>query len=224
MARPGSVAGSGSRGVAGIVPAAGAGVRLGGGIPKAWRLVGGRPMVAYAVDMLSAVCARVVVTAPPGFDVPDVGAVVVAGGVTRSDSVRLALAALDESVEHVLVHDAARPFAPDAVAVRVLDALRAGEQAVVPVLPVADTVKVVDGGGYVVRTCDRGALRIVQTPQGFARELLVRAHASGDDATDDAGLVEALGVRVATVAGDPDGAKITTPAELAAAQARTVAR
>lgn len=181
-------------------------------------------MVAYAVDLLSAVCELVVVAAPPGMDVPDVGARVVAGGVTRSASVGLALAVLDDDVEHVLVHDAARPFTPPSVVGRVLDALRAGEQAVIPVLPVTDTVKTVDADGYVVWTHDRAALRSVQTPQGFSRELLVRAHATGDEATDDAGLVEALGIRVRTVDGDLASAKITTPDDLAAAEARSGAR
>ncbi|HEY5336369.1 MAG TPA: 2-C-methyl-D-erythritol 4-phosphate cytidylyltransferase [Mycobacteriales bacterium] len=210
--------------VAGIVPAAGAGVRLGGGVPKAWRLLGGRPMVSYAVDLLSAACDLVVVAAPPGFDAPDVGATVVPGGATRSASVRLALALLDDDVEYVLVHDAARPFAPPSVVARVLDALRAGEQAVIPVLPVTDTVKTVDVDGFVVQTHDRASLRAVQTPQGFTRSLLVRAHATGDDATDDARLVEALGVRVRTVDGDPAGAKITTADDLVAAETGRGAR
>jgi 2-C-methyl-D-erythritol 4-phosphate cytidylyltransferase len=92
------------------------------------------------------------------------------------------------------------------------------------VLPVTDTVKTVDAEGYVARTHDRTSLRAVQTPQGFSRELLVRAHAAGDDATDDAGLVEALGVRVRTVVGDLASAKITTPDDLVAAEARRASR
>ena len=181
-------------------------------------------MVSYAVDLLSAACDLVVVAAPPGFDAPDVGATVVPGGATRSASVRLALAVLNDDVEYVLVHDAARPFAPPSVVARVLDALRAGEQAVIPVLPVTDTVKTVDVDGFVVQTHDRASLRAVQTPQGFTRSLLVRAHATGDDATDDAGLVEALGVRVRTVDGDPAGAKITTADDLVAAETGRGAR
>jgi 2-C-methyl-D-erythritol 4-phosphate cytidylyltransferase len=181
-------------------------------------------MVAYAVELLAPVCDLVVVAAPPDLDVPDVGARLVAGGPTRSASVRLALAALGDDVEHVLVHDAARPFTPPSVVARVLDALRAGDEAVIPVLPVTDTIKTVDADGYVVRTHNRTVLRAVQTPQGFTRALLVRAHAAGDDATDDAGLVEGLGVRVRTVAGDLAGAKITTPDDLVAAEARRAAR
>lgn len=175
-------------------------------------------MVAWSVALLASVCDLVVVAAPAGFDVH--GALVVAGGETRTQSVRRALAAVPDDVEHVLVHDAARPFTPVAVVRRVLDALRAGDEAVVPVLPVSDTVKSVDDEGYVVRTYDRAALRAVQTPQGFTREVLVRAYQSGHEATDDAALVEALGVRVRTVDGDPEAAKITSPADLVAAEAR----
>jgi 2-C-methyl-D-erythritol 4-phosphate cytidylyltransferase len=211
--------------VAGVIPAAGAGLRLGGGVPKAWRPLHGRPMVAHAVDLLATVCDIVVVAAPPGFAVDGAlaveGALVVEGGATRTASVRAALAVLGPDVGWVLVHDAARPSTPTAVAARVLGALQAGEQAVVPVLPVTDTIKQVDGGGYVVATPDRAMLRAVQTPQGFERALLDRAYALGVDATDDAALVETLGVRVATVDGDPAAAKITTPDDLAAAEAGT---
>ena len=201
--------------VAGLVPAAGAGVRLGGGVPKAWRPLAGRPMVAYAVEVLASVCDLVVVAAPPGYEAER--AVTVLGGATRAASVRAMLAALPPEVAYVLVHDAARPYAPASVATRVLAALRSGESAVVPVLPVVDTVKRVDAGGYVLETPDRAMLRAVQTPQGFERALLDEAHAAGADATDDAGLVEALGVRVFTVAGDELAGKITTPADLVAA-------
>ncbi len=201
--------------VAGLVPAAGAGLRLGGGIPKAWRPLAGRPMVAYAVDVLAAVCDVVVVATPPGYEAD--GAVNVLGGATRAASVRAMLAALPPDVAYVLVHDAARPYAPISLASRVLAALRSGERAVVPVLPVVDTVKLVDAASYVLETPDRAMLRAVQTPQGFERALLDEAHASAADATDDAGLVEALGVRVLTVAGDELAGKITTPADLVAA-------
>ncbi len=179
-------------------------------------------MVAYAVEMLDEVCDLVVVAAPPGLTVS--GACVVAGGASRSASVRAMLAALPAEVTTVLVHDAARPLAPVEIARRVLAALASGERAVVPVLPVADTVKLVDGRGYVRETPDRAALRAVQTPQGFVRSVLVDAHAAGGDATDDAALVEALGVPVLTVSGDPAARKITTPADLAAAEQSAPAR
>lgn len=175
-------------------------------------------MVAYAMEMLAAVCDPVVIAAPPGFALA--GAVTVLGGASRAESVRRMLAALDDEVQWVLVHDAARPYAPVSLAQRVLAALRAGQRAVVPAMPVADTVKRVDAQGYVLETPDRATLRAVQTPQGFERALLDAAHAGGDDATDDAGLVEALGVRVLTVDGDPLATKITTPADLLAAEDR----
>lgn len=178
-------------------------------------------MVAWSIELLAGVCDLVVVAAPAGFAVPD--ALAVAGGETRTQSVRRALAAVPDDVEHVLVHDAARPFTPTGVVHRVLDALRTGEQAVVPVLPVSDTVKAVDDRGYVTRTYDRSVLRAVQTPQGFSRDVLVRAYASGAEATDDAALVEALGVRVRTVDGDPAAGKITSSADLAAAEAKVAA-
>jgi 2-C-methyl-D-erythritol 4-phosphate cytidylyltransferase len=204
--------------VAGLVPAAGAGLRLGGGQPKAWRPLAGRPMVAHAVAMLTEVCDLVVVAGPPGADLRLEGALVVAGGATRAESVRRMLAAVPADVAWVLVHDAARPYAPVAVAEAVLAALRGGERAVVPTLPVTDTVKRVDAAGYVVDTPDRYALRAVQTPQGFDRSVLDAAHASAAEATDDAALVEALGVRVLTIDGDVRATKITTPADLLAAQ------
>lgn len=203
--------------IAGLVPAAGAGLRLGGGVPKAWRELAGRPMVQHAVEVLAEVCDVVVVATPPGYALD--GAVTVPGGATRAESVRRMLAVLDPQVRWVLVHDAARPNAPVSMVRRVLAALEAGERAVVPAVPIADTVKRVDAAGYVLETPDRSSLRAVQTPQGFARAVLDAAHAGAADATDDASLVEALGIPVLTVAGDPLAAKITTLADLRAAEA-----
>lgn len=142
---------------------------------------------------------------------------VVAGGAERSDSVRAGLAACPEA-ELVLVHDAARCLTPPALFASVVAALRAGAVAVVPGLPVADTLKRVDDAGRVLDTPDRSVLRAVQTPQGFSAEVLRRAHASGGDATDDAGLVEALGEPVIVVPGDPLALKITTRFDLAVAE------
>lgn len=147
---------------------------------------------------------------------------VLAGGAQRTDSVRLALTAARRrgSVEIVLVHDAARAFAPPALVEAVLAAVRAGAPAVVPVLPVTDTVKQVDEHGRILSTVDRSRLRAVQTPQGFRADVLVRAHELAEaDATDDAGLVERLGERVHTVPGDPFAFKITTPFDLLVAEA-----
>ncbi len=146
--------------------------------------------------------------------------VVVEGGATRAESVRLGLAAVPESAEVILVHDAARPLASDALFAAVIAAVTSddgGGAAVggaIPGLPVSDTIKEVDGTHTVTRTLDRSSLVAVQTPQAFGAELLRRAHAAGGEATDDAALVEALGVAVRVVPGDPLNLKITTPADL----------
>jgi 2-C-methyl-D-erythritol 4-phosphate cytidylyltransferase len=161
---------------------------------------------------------------------------VVEGGATRQASVAAGLAALGPEVDLVLVHDAARAFAPAALVGQVIDAVRAQHPAVVPGLAVVDTVKRVgaDVGGArpVLGTVPREELVTVQTPQGFGRALLERAHASGaaraDDeavaASDDAGLVEALGEPVWVIAGDVRAAKITTAADLARAELQQSAR
>ena len=149
---------------------------------------------------------------------------VVPGGAERSDSVALGLAALPAEVGLVLVHDAARALTPPEVFDRVVGALRSGHAAVTPALPVVDTVKQVQvdpsGGETVVGTVDRSTLRAVQTPQGFLRETLERAHAEVEHAvTDDAGMVEALGGQVHVVPGSPRAMKITTPHDLEVAAA-----
>ncbi|WP_285504743.1 2-C-methyl-D-erythritol 4-phosphate cytidylyltransferase [Actinokineospora sp. NBRC 105648] len=216
-----------------IVPAAGRGERLGFGVPKALVPVRGSALLAHAVrGLLTAGCVRHVVVAAPPAEVEstakllaDAGlpADVVPGGADRTDSVRRALrhaltAVPDARV--VLVHDAARAFTPPQVIQAVVDAVLAGAPAVIPVLPMADTVKQVDAAGVVLATPDRAALRIVQTPQGFDAATLTRAYAAaGDSATDDAGLVEKLGVPVATVPGHPYAMKVTTPFDLAIAEA-----
>lgn len=208
-----------------VVPAGGAGTRLGPGAPKALRLLAGEPLLVHAVRRLRE-CPSLgpVVVAAPTADVAEVatllaelGATVVAGGAQRQDSVRLALAALPQDVDLVLVHDAARALVPVAVVEAVVASLRGGAEAVVPVLPVTDTVKRV-AAGVVVETLPREDLVAVQTPQGFARPVLERAHASWPDgsvaATDDAAMVEALGVQVATVPGSPEAFKVTRPVDL----------
>ena len=139
---------------------------------------------------------------------------VVAGGSERSRSVAAGLAALRDDVDVVLVHDAARCLAPAALFDRLAEAVRAGAPAVVPGLAVTDTIKQVDGDGRVVATPERSSLRAVQTPQAFRRSVLVDAHASGEDATDDAALVERLGGVVTVVDGDPLAFKVTTPDDL----------
>jgi 2-C-methyl-D-erythritol 4-phosphate cytidylyltransferase len=143
---------------------------------------------------------------------------VVAGGASRADSVRRGLAALPDRVRLVLVHDAARCLVPPELVHRVVVALHS-HRAVIPGLPPSDTVKEVDPAGTVVGTPDRSALRLVQTPQGFHRDLLERAHreagpAAASGATDDAALVERLGEPVHVIPGDPSALKITTPGDL----------
>lgn len=213
-----------------LVPAAGLGLRLGPGAPKALRALAGEPLLVHAVRGLRAApsVGPIVVAASDIQLVEDLlrpyDVVVVAGGVERQDSVRRALQALDPAVELVLVHDAARCLTPPSLVEAVVAALRAGAEAVVPVLPVADTVKSVEGS-TVVATLDRTSLRAVQTPQGFARPVLERAHAGGlPAATDDAGLVELCGGTVRTVPGSEEAFKVTRPIDLLLAEAVLRAR
>jgi 2-C-methyl-D-erythritol 4-phosphate cytidylyltransferase len=216
---------------AAIVPAAGRGERLGPGAPKALRDVAGAPLLVHAVRGLwdSGAVDAVVVAAPPDSvqqvdgvlrgAVPGLVLTVVPGGTHRQDSVRLALQALTPDVDAVLVHDAARAFVPAAVVRRVVAAVHGGADAVVPVLPVADTVKQVRDD-LVSATVDRSDLRAVQTPQGFRREVLERAHAAGrSGATDDAALVESLGLPVTVVEGSDEAFKVTRPFDLVVAEA-----
>ena len=147
---------------------------------------------------------------------------------SRQESVALGLAALGrcEADTVVLVHDAARPLTPPQVTTRVIDAVAGGAGAVIPVLPVTDTLKTVDASGVVVGTPRRSDMVAVQTPQGFRWDVLTRAHEAGASlgadeavaATDDAGLVEAAGGRVVVVEGDPLALKVTTPLDLALAE------
>lgn len=225
---------------AAVVPAAGRGERLGPGAPKALRLLGGVPLLVHAVRALStARSVDLVVVAAPEGGVDDVrsllaehglvddapgraGTLVVEGGDTRQDSVARALLALPDDVDVVLVHDAARPLAPVSLIDAVAAAVRGGADAVVPGLPVADTIKAVDADGLVTATVDRASLRAVQTPQGFRRALLTEAHAAGDPdapATDDAGMVEAVGGTVLVVPGDEEAFKVTRPLDLVLAEA-----
>jgi 2-C-methyl-D-erythritol 4-phosphate cytidylyltransferase len=210
-----------------VVPAAGSGERLAAGVPKAFYQLEGQTLVERAVAGLldSGVVDTVVVAVPPGLAdeaklILGDKATVVAGGGDRAESVRLALAALSGNPAFVLVHDAARALAPPTLIVRVVGALRAGHDAVVPALPLSDTIKAVDANGVVLGTPERAGLRAVQTPQGFATDLLLRAYQrAGADFTDDASLVEHLGGQVQVVEGDPLAFKITTQLDLLLAQA-----
>ncbi len=212
-----------------LVPAAGRGERLGVGVPKALRELGGEPLLVHAVRRLSAArSVALIVVAAPAEAVSDVRdllkpisplVMVVAGGASRQASVAAALAEVPGDIPIVLVHDAARPLTPSALVDEVAAAVRAGHEAVIPVLPVVDTMKRVDGSGDVVDTVDRASLRTVQTPQGFLRTTLAAAHAAADvDATDDAGLAERIGVTVHTVPGRDEALKVTRPFDLVIAE------
>ena len=206
--------------VAAIVVAAGAGTRLGADVPKAFCEVGGRTLLDHAVARFSAHPAvrDIIVVVPANMLDRVVEAVAVAGGASRPESVAAGIAALADDVDAVLVHDAARPFVPAEVITRVVGALRAGADAVVPTVPVVDTIKRVFEG-VVVETVDRAALQAVQTPQGFRRSVLVRAHAHASAVTDDAMLVERAGGTVVVVAGADECFKITRPWDLRVAEA-----
>ena len=210
-----------------VVPAAGSGERLAAGAPKAFVNLAGRPMLEYALRGLrdSGVVDDIVVAVPPNRTdqaklVFGGDAVIVAGGADRTESVRLALAAVGDP-EFVLVHDAARALTPPSLTARVVAALQSGHAAVVPALPVNDTIKAVDANGVVLGTPERAGLRAVQTPQGFQTELLRRAYerAGAGGFTDDASMVEMIGTQVQVVEGDPLAFKITTPTDLLLAEA-----
>lgn len=244
-------------GAVAVLTAAGSGARLGAGGPKALVEIDGVSLLRRAATGLlgSGVVEHVVVTAPPdgvarfaveldGLQLAGAVEVVAGSAASRQASVslglRAALAARPDA-EVVLVHDAARALTPPEMIRRVAEAVRAGHEAVVPAVPVTDTVKEVQariglgdgvqepGGGLVepvVGTPDRSVLRAVQTPQGFARRTLVAAHRDGAEragdenraASDDAGLVEATGGRVVVVPGDPLAFKVTTPLDLTLAE------
>jgi 2-C-methyl-D-erythritol 4-phosphate cytidylyltransferase len=217
--------------VAVILVAAGSGVRLGAGMPKAFAPLCGESLLTHALRGAFG-CVEVghVIIVAPGSHVDQCRAAarllahhrpvdVVPGGADRSASVEAGLAALRDEDGIVLVHDVARCLAPADLFDRVVRAVRAGHPAVVPGLPVTDTVKVIDAQGCVLATPDRESLRGIQTPQGFLREVLEHAHASGGSATDDAGLVERAGGQVRVVTGDARALKITSPLDLLVATA-----
>jgi 2-C-methyl-D-erythritol 4-phosphate cytidylyltransferase len=202
-----------------VVVAGGTGTRFGG--PKQFADLCGRTVLARSVDAARRACVGVVVVVPDPSDRRAAGAgadEVVAGGATRSASVRAGLAAVPPSADIVAVHDAARPLVDDATWAAVIDAVAAGADAAIPVVAVTDTVKQVADDGTLL-TLDRSRLVAVQTPQAFVAGVLRKAHAGGTDATDDAALVEALGGRVERVPGHARNLKITSPDDLVVAAA-----
>ncbi len=228
-----------SVGAACVVVAAGAGTRLAVGLPKAFVRVGGITLLDHAVSNIRASGAvSEIVLVVPADRVTEVrsaspGAVVVAGGGSRQASVEAGLRSLGGATDVVLVHDAARAFTPPSTFALVVDAVRSGDDVVVPALELHDTVRSVDAGTGASSLVDRATLRAVQTPQGFRRDVLVAAHAhahahasaggsapsTGDPATDDATLTERAGHRVALVAGSPEAFKVTRPLDLLLAEA-----
>ena len=206
--------------------AAGEGRRFGGA--KQFRTLGGKPVVDWAVHCAARWSQGVVVVLPesrtagpdawslsstaPAAAAPEL--LTVAGGASRSESVRCGLARVPDDADVVLVHDGARPLAGDDVFERVIIAVQEGADAAIPVVAVTDTIRNSDG-----TPADRRQLVAVQTPQGFRADALRRAHARGGEATDDAALVEAAGGSVVTVDGDSRNLKITAPHDVAMAEA-----
>jgi 2-C-methyl-D-erythritol 4-phosphate cytidylyltransferase len=191
-------------------------------------LVAGRSMVAWSVDVARAACDGVTLVVPVqmvdeladsvrGVDV------VVAGGGTRSGSVRAGLGTVPDDVDVVVCHDAARPGASAGLFAHVIAAVRGGADAAVPALAVSDTLKRVpewgESGGIVAGTVDRSGLFAVQTPQAFRREALATAHVGAPEATDDAALVEAAGGTVMAIPGEAAAHKVTTAADLVVVEA-----
>ena len=203
-----------------VVVAAGSGRRFGGA--KQYADLGGRIVVARSVDTARAACDGVVLVVPPGDEqLPAVAALgadlVVAGGTTRSASVRAGLAGVPAAAEVIVVHDAARPLAHKALFDAAIEAVRRGADGAICGVEVTDTIKRVDGT-RVVETLPREVLIATQTPQAFSARVLRAAHAGMPEATDDAAVVEAAGGKVVVVPGDPANIKLTTAADLHAAE------
>jgi 2-C-methyl-D-erythritol 4-phosphate cytidylyltransferase len=198
-----------------VIVAAGSGERFGG--PKQFELLGGRTVVDHAAAMAREVVDGVVVVVP----VDRVAAPSeVAGGATRSESVRLGLAAVPPEADVILVHDGARPFASADLYRAVIAAVRGGADGAVPGIDVTDTIKVVDDARTVVSTPDRATLVAVQTPQAFRAAVLRAAHTGAAEGTDDAALVERAGGRVVVVPGEADNRKLTVADDLSWARRR----
>jgi 2-C-methyl-D-erythritol 4-phosphate cytidylyltransferase len=199
---------------AALVVAAGRGERLGSSGPKAFVVVGGRPMLEWSLDAIAAAgIEEVVVALPEGVQRPGG----VPGGATRSESVRNALSAAPADAELIVVHDAARPLVAPELFTQTLAALEHADAAVAAAL-MTDTVKEAGPDHVVQRTLDRSRLWAIQTPQAFRREALERALSVPDDvlaqATDDAWLVERTGGRVVVVEAPPSNFKVTSPYDL----------
>ena len=203
-----------------IVVAAGSGARFGG--PKQFSMLGDRRVLDWSVETAGSSSNGVVVVLPAADAEREGG---VAGGETRSESVRCGLAAVPADATIICVHDAARPFASAHLYREVIMQVHAGAEGAIPALPVTDTIKQVNSQNIVIATPDRSSLVAVQTPQAFRASVLRAAHASSPEGTDDATLVEAMGKQVVVVAGEVMNRKLTAPEDLewARAMARTEA-
>lgn len=203
-----------------VVVAGGSGSRF--GRPKQFTELAGRSLIDRSLDAAREACSGVVLVLPadrvsdpdPGWKVDEV----VAGGASRSASVRAGLDAVPASATVIAVHDAARPLARVGLWRAVIDAVVGGADAAIPAAPVTDTVKEVSRDGHLV-TLDRSRLVAVQTPQAFRADIIRLVHRRGGEATDDAALVEEAGGRVQLVAGPRDNIKITSPEDLLVAAA-----
>ena len=214
-----------------IIPAGGTGRRMGGEIPKQYLLLAGIPILAHTLSAFqhSPLIDEILLVVPGG-DVAEVRrdvverydfsrvSLVIAGGRERQDSVRNALVYVRDEHEIILVHDGVRPFVTEALIERAVAGAKAFGAVTVGV-PVRDTVKAVDAAGRVVKTVLREGLWLTQTPQAFRREVILaayeRAAADGFYGTDDASLVERMGIPVRMIPGDADNIKMTTPEDLA---------
>jgi 2-C-methyl-D-erythritol 4-phosphate cytidylyltransferase len=199
-----------------VVVAGGSGARF--GAPKQFADLCGRPVVEWSLDTARKACQGVVLVVPAGTAGEWGVDAVVAGGATRSASVRAGLDAVPSTATVIAVHDAARPLAPLSLWVAVIDAVAAGADAAIPAAPVTDTVKEVTDGGRLV-TLDRSRLVAVQTPQAFRSEVVKEVHRAGGEATDDAALVEGAGGTVALIESSSHNLKITSPVDLVVAAA-----
>jgi 2-C-methyl-D-erythritol 4-phosphate cytidylyltransferase len=199
-----------------IVVAAGSGTRFGGDVPKQYVDLAGARVLDHSLRAMQACCPDrvvLVVSADRVVDTEPLASLVVAGGATRSQSVRNGLAALPEDAKYVFVHDAARPLVDPMVIDSLVSCLNEGTVAAIPGLALADTIKRVRNG-WVMETVPRDQLVAIQTPQAFLVTALRSAHESEAEATDDAALMEQAGYRVAVVAGSPQMRKVTTTEDL----------
>ncbi len=216
--------------VTAVVPAGGRGVRMGTNVPKQFLSLGGVPLLVHALRMFqqSPIISEIILVVPqddcqycretivPSHDLTKVSKVV-AGGTRRQDSVLNGVHAANSETEIVVIHDAVRPFVTLEMITQVIDSARAHGAAIIA-LPMRDTVKRVNAEGFIQETLNRDELWLAQTPQAFRQTLLLQAHQQGEadgiEATDDAFLVERLGLPVAIVQGSSDNIKVTRPEDL----------